>query len=146
MADGVEGGVEEEAAHLADVIRAGGGLVWRDGADGRQVLLVHRPKYDDWSFPKGKAEEGEDDLACALREVEEETGLRCRAGAEVGSASYVDHKGRPKVVRYWAMRPVEGRFEPGAEVDETAWLGLAEAAERLTYEHDRDILVAWGED
>src|SRR5215469_10943083 len=71
--------------------------VVRDG----KVVLVHRPKYDDWSFPKGKCDEGESDEECALREVEEETGLRCELLDEIGKTSYIDSKGRPKTVRYW---------------------------------------------
>jgi 8-oxo-dGTP diphosphatase len=149
---GVEGGVEEEPAQLDDVIRAAGGVVWRDGATGREVLLVHRPKYDDWSFPKGKADDGEDDLACALREVEEETGLRCRPEAEVGCTLYRDGKGRRKVVRYWAMRPAGPNGDPQRgpddplEVDELAWLSVADAEARLTYRHDREILRDWNGD
>ena len=128
------------------MIRAAGGLVWRDGRHGREVLVVHRPKYDDWSFPKGKAEAGEDDLACALREVEEETGLRCRAGDELGSALYRDGRGRRKVVRFWSMTPSGGCFEPNAEVDQVAWLPLDQVQDRLTYHRDRAILLAWKED
>jgi 8-oxo-dGTP diphosphatase len=110
------------------------------------VLLIHRPKYDDWSFPKGKAEPDEDDLACALREVEEETGLRCRAGRELASTAYVDRHGRPKLVRYWAMEAIDGGFVPGDEVDVAEWLPAGDAASRLTYERDRAILAALGED
>ena len=142
-------GVEEEPAQLDVVIRAAGGVVHRDGAEGTEVLLVHRPKYDDWSFPKGKADDGEDDLACALREVREETGLACVAGVEVGSTFYRDGKGRRKVVRYWAMRPVPSngdaprRPDDPLEVDELAWLAVGEARARLTYRHDREILDDW---
>ncbi|MEY2476682.1 MAG: 8-oxo-dGTP diphosphatase [Actinomycetota bacterium] len=148
----MEGGVEEEPAQLDDVIRAAGGVVWRDGVKGREVLLVHRPKYDDWSFPKGKADDGEDDLACALREVEEETGLRCLPEGEVGCTFYRDGKGRRKVVRYWAMRPAgtNGDAQRGPddplEVDELAWLPVADAAARLSYRHDREILRDWNGD
>jgi 8-oxo-dGTP diphosphatase len=106
------------------------------------VLLVHRPKYDDWSLPKGKCTEGEDDLACALREVEEETGLSCEAGEELTSASYLDSRGRPKVVRYWAMTPLSGSFTPHDEIDETRWLARDEAARRLSYDRDRDVLAS----
>lgn len=113
----------------------------RDGID--EVLLVHRPKYDDWTFPKGKADPGETDEECALREVAEETGLRCALGKELASTSYVDGHGRPKTVRYWAMRPLGGEFTPHAEVDEIRWLAPAEAAEALTYERDRDLLESW---
>jgi 8-oxo-dGTP diphosphatase len=118
------------------IVRAAGGIVRRDG----EVLLVHRPKYDDWTFPKGKVDEGESDEDAALREVEEETGLRCSIGAELASSSYTDSRGRPKVVRYWLMRPEGGRFEPTREVDEIAWLTLRTAERRLSYERDRELL------
>jgi 8-oxo-dGTP diphosphatase len=104
-----------------------------------QVLLVHRPRYDDWSLPKGKALDGESDEDCALREVREETGLECELGAELPTVSYAS-KGRPKRVRYWLMEPLAGEFAPHREVDEIAWLGLSEAGKRLTYEHDRSLL------
>jgi 8-oxo-dGTP diphosphatase len=143
----MEVGGEEEPAQLDPVIRAAGGLVWRDGPTGPELLLVHRPKYDDWSFPKGKCDEGEDDLACALREVQEETGLRCTAGDEAGSAFYRDGRGRRKVVRYWAMRPpaADGtpRADDPAEVDEAVWLPVDDALNRLSYRHDREILRDW---
>ena len=115
----------------------------RPGADGEvEVLLVHRPKYDDWSLPKGKCTEGEDDLACALREVEEETGLRCEPGAKLASSSYHDSRGRPKTVRYWAMEPRSGSFTPHAEVDEARWLPRSEAAAVLSYARDREVLAS----
>jgi 8-oxo-dGTP diphosphatase len=117
-------------------VRAAGGLVTRDG----QVLLVHRPSYDDWTFPKGKADEGESDEECALREVEEETGLRCSLGGEAGTTEYVDSKGRQKRVRWFRMSPLEGAFTPTDEVDETRWLTPAAAAPLLTYERDRALL------
>ena len=119
-------------------VRAAGGIVTRDG----EVLLVHRPKYDDWTFPKGKLDAGETDEQAAVREVEEETGLRCSLGRELPSTSYTDSRGRPKIVRYWQMQAEEGEFEPTDEVDEIAWLGTDEAAERLTYAHDRRVLEA----
>src|SRR5437773_10449601 len=106
-------------------VRAAGGVVWRrDGAGLLEILLVHRPRYDDWSLPKGKCDQGENDTDCALREVEEETGLTCRVGAELPSTQYQDNKGRSKTVRYWAMQSVSGddRFTPNAEIDETRWL------------------------
>jgi 8-oxo-dGTP pyrophosphatase MutT (NUDIX family) len=123
-------------------VRAAGGVVLRDGPDGPDVLLVHRPAYDDWSLPKGKAHRSESDEACALREVEEETGLRCSLDRELPSTRYRDGKGRPKVVRYWAMRPVAGEARAQAEVDDIRWLPLDEARERLTWPRDRDVLDA----
>jgi 8-oxo-dGTP diphosphatase len=106
------------------------------------VLVIHRPKYDDWSLPKGKLDDGESWEDAALREVEEETGLRCSLGPELGATSYRDSRGRPKVVRYWLMRPEGGEFEPTDEVDEIAWLSPEEAAERLSYNRDREVLKA----
>lgn len=123
-------------------VRAAGGVVTRTAGGTIEVLLVHRPAYDDWTFPKGKAEAGETDEACALREVEEETGLRCELGEELPQTSYRDAKGRPKVVRYFAMRPLAGSFAPHAEVDDVRWLSLEAAAETLTYERDRELLRA----
>ena len=108
--------------------------------DERRIALVHRPKYDDWTLPKGKLLDGELEEAAALREVEEETGLRCRLGAHVGAVTYADRTGRPKIVRYWTMTPLDGRFEPGDEVDEIRWVTLEEAQDALTYPHDRDLL------
>ena len=108
-------------------VRAAGGVVWREGDDGIEVLLVHRPRYDDWSHPKGKCDSGESDEACALREVQEETGLDCELGEELAATSYRDRHGRPKRVRYWSMRPIGGEFAPIDEVDEVRWLPIDEA-------------------
>ncbi len=120
------------------IVRAAGGLVVRPALE---VLLVHRPKYDDWTFPKGKAKRGESEEACALREVEEETGLRCLLGPELASTRYTDSRGRPKVVRYWQMTVQDGGFVPNNEVDEIAWLSPEAAAERLSYERDLPLLA-----
>jgi len=122
------------------VIRAAGGVVVREGASGPEALLVHRPRYDDWTFPKGKAYPGEPDEDCALREVEEETGLRCELDRELPSTSYVDAHGRPKRVRYWLMRPVAGELRYLHEVDGAEWLSLDEAARRLSYPRDLRVL------
>ncbi len=117
-------------------VRAAGGIVERDGL----VLLVHRPKYDDWTLPKGKCDDGESDEACALREVREETGLRCELGSEAGTTEYVDGRGRPKVVRWWRMLPLDGEFEPSEEVDEIRWETREDAAALLSYAHDVELL------
>ena len=125
------------------VVQAAGGVVWRRSPSGDvEVLLVHRPRYDDWTVPKGKLDTGEDHAAAALREVEEETGLRCRLGPGLGSTSYRDRRDRPKQVRYWAMTPATGRFTPTTEVDEVRWLAVADARALLTYERDLPVLDA----
>lgn len=122
------------------MIRAAGGVVVRETARGLQVLVVHRPRYEDWTFPKGKAEPSETDEQCAAREVEEETGLRCELLEELDETSYVDGHGRPKRVRYWRMRPVGGRLEFRHEVDAADWVSPTEARRLLTYERDRALL------
>jgi len=106
-----------------------------------EVLVVHRPKYDDWSLPKGKRDPGETDEQCAVREVEEETGVRCRLGGEVLPATYHDGKDRAKVVRYWEMTIVSSRpFVPGDEIDEVRWIPIADVATVLTYAQDVDVV------
>ena len=126
-------------------MRAAGGVVVREhDGGGVELAVVHRPRYDDWSLPKGKLHEGEAWEAAALREVEEETGLHCTLGPELESVSYRDRKGRTKLVRYWLMRPldgVQGAFEPNDEVDEVRWLSAADAQARLTYDHDRELIA-----
>ena len=123
------------------MIEAAGGAVWRRTSSGTlKVLIVHRPRYDDWSLPKGKLDEGETHRAAALREVDEETGLRCKAGAELAPTHYLDRKGREKRVRYWAMQPIDGEFEPNDEVDQVRWVDLDAAGHRLTYEHDAAVV------
>jgi 8-oxo-dGTP diphosphatase len=122
------------------VVRAAGGVVLRDGDGTPEVVVVHRPRYDDWTLPKGKVEAGESDEECALREVEEETGLRCELVEELEGASYRDAADRPKIARYWSMRPVGGSLRPTREVDDACWLPLSEAEERLTYTRDVRVL------
>jgi 8-oxo-dGTP diphosphatase len=125
------------------VVQAAGGVVWRRSPDGGlETLLVHRPRYDDWTVPKGKLDAGEGHAEAALREVEEETGLRCRLGPELVSTSYRDRRGRPKQVRYWAVTPVSGRFAPTDEVDEVRWLPVDDAEALLSYPRDRAVLGA----
>jgi 8-oxo-dGTP diphosphatase len=147
MATGEQGEVSGMADALTQtaLVHAAGGVVWRLGASGDvEVLLVHRPKYDDWSLPKGKRDPGETDELCALREVEEETGLVCALGPELTETSeYVDRKGRPKVVRWWVMTVLEGTFVATDEVDEVRWLSLDRASRLLSYERDVAVLEAF---
>ena len=125
-------------------VRAAGGIVSRKGPNGEvEVLVVHRGKHNDWTFPKGKAHVGESDEACAIREVEEETGLRCELGPELAETTYRDSHGRWKRVRYWAMTPVGGRIEAAEEVDAARWVTPTEAEVILTYEHDVDVLASF---
>jgi 8-oxo-dGTP pyrophosphatase MutT (NUDIX family) len=105
------------------------------------VLLVHRPRYRDWTFPKGKVEPGETDMEAAVREVEEETGLRLELGPELPSTTYTDLKLRPKTVRYWAMEAA-GEGRAGHEVDEVRWVPIREAPDRLSHARDREVLAA----
>ena len=121
-------------------VRAAGGMVVRGSDESPQIAIVHRPKYDDWSLPKGKLDRGERWSEAALREVEEETGLRCELGVELAPASYRDSKGRRKRVRWWRMRPLGGEFTPSSEVDELRWLEPSAALEVLDYEHDRELV------
>jgi 8-oxo-dGTP diphosphatase len=132
------------AAHpeVSDVVRAAGGVIVRDGSRGREVLVVHRPRYADWSFPKGKAEAGETDEECALREVEEETGLSCRLDVELQSTSYLDAQGRPKRVRYWRMVVDSGELAFLHEVDDARWVTREGAKALLSYDRDLPLLAA----
>ena len=121
-------------------VKASGGVVWRPAGDGVEVVVVHRPRYDDWSLPKGKLDPGESWEEAAVREVWEEVGLRCRLGEELPPVDYRDNKGRAKVVRYWLMEPESGGFTPNEEVDEVRWLSPHEAEQLLTYDHDRALV------
>jgi 8-oxo-dGTP pyrophosphatase MutT (NUDIX family) len=128
-------------ARPRDLVLAAGGILRRRKPDGGlEVAVVHRPKYDDWSFPKGKLDAGEGHEEAALREVEEETGLRCRLEEPLGSVAYLDRRRRPKEVRYWAMAVVDGEFAPNREVDELRWLDLRAAAGLLSYAHDAALV------
>ncbi|MFJ3867147.1 NUDIX hydrolase [Streptomyces nigra] len=124
-------------------VHAAGCVLWRrsPGTGELEICLVHRPKYDDWSHPKGKLHPGEDPLAGALREVEEETGHTARTGAELPTVRYpVD--GRPKEVRYWAAEAGPGTFKPNSEVDQVLWLTPERARDRLTQPRDRVLVDA----
>lgn len=125
---------------MSEPVRAAGGLVVREGPNGGEILVVHRPAYDDWSFPKGKLEPDENEEEAAVREVEEETGLRCRLGREVATTRYRDARGRPKTVRYWLMTPVAGVLAAANEIDVARFVPVAEASRLLTYERDRELL------
>ena len=121
-------------------VRAAGGLVVRETTKGHELAVVHRPRYDDWSLPKGKLEEDESFKRGALREVEEETGLACELEEELKPVRYKDKKGRPKLVRYWRMRPLSGEFRENDEVDELRWVTPKKALDLLDYDHDRQMV------
>jgi 8-oxo-dGTP diphosphatase len=119
------------------MIEAAGGVVWRTTPRHQhEVLVIHRPHRQDWSLPKGKRHRRETALECALREVREETGLRCTAAEELPEVRYTDSQGRARRIRYWAMQAVRGEFRPNHEVDEVRWTPLGRIGELLTYEHD----------
>ncbi|WP_308283110.1 NUDIX hydrolase [Pseudonocardia nigra] len=122
----------------ADVLAAGA-VLWRRGSGGPELALVHRPRYDDWSFPKGKLDPGESMPFAAVREIAEETGHPARLGAVLGDVRYAVPEGR-KVVRYWAAEARTGTFTAGDETDELRWLDPGRAAELLSYEHDLAVL------
>ena len=123
------------------------GTLTVDG-EGR-ILMQRRRDTGQWALPMGKMEIGETPSECAVRETEEETGLRCLAREYLGREEYTDHHGRPKVVDYWLMEPVTGAFHPNDEVDELRWLEIQPAPDLLTYDRDRETLrkgvEAWKE-
>jgi 8-oxo-dGTP pyrophosphatase MutT (NUDIX family) len=122
-----------------EVVQAAGGLVVRRQRGELQIALVYRPVHQDWSFPKGKLEEGESFEEAALREVGEETGLSCRLLRFIGHTEYIDRKGRPKAVAYWVMDSLGGAFTPNAEVDELRWVDLPDATRMLSYPRDQEL-------
>jgi len=123
----------------SDEIQAAGGVVMRD--DGR-LVVVHRPRYDDWSLPKGKLDPGETFEEAALREVWEETGLRAELVRDLPPVHYAVRE-RPKVVRYWLMAVVsDPGFVPNDEVDELRWLSPPDAEALLTYDRDKGVVSA----
>jgi 8-oxo-dGTP diphosphatase len=141
----VEARATAHAPHvdLVSPVEAAGGVVTRTNESGElEFLVVHRPRYDDWSLPKGKLEPGETVEQAALREVQEETGLRCALGERVGEPHhYRDRKGRPKVVHFFRMTPVEtGTWTANDEVDELRWVISGDAATLLTYDADRQLV------
>ncbi|PNG98281.1 NUDIX hydrolase [Streptomyces malaysiensis] len=127
-----------------ETVLAAGCVLWRRSPHGGrlEIALVHRPRYDDWSHPKGKLKQGEDALRGAVREVAEETGMGCAPGAVLPTLHYVA-RGRPKEVRYWAAEAVDDEtFVPNREVDRLVWLPPDMARNRLTYDHDRTLIDA----
>ena len=129
---------------MAKVVRAAGGVVYRKRDEGNgavEVLVIHRPKYDDWTLPKGKLEPGESVEDAAVREVHEETGYATEIERRVGETAYHDRHGRPKRVTYFAMRPLDGSFAPNDEVDEARWVSIDEAKRLLSYSHDRNLVA-----
>ena len=122
-------------------VEAAGGVVMRPGEAGMEICVVHRPRYGDWTLPKGKLDPDESFEEAALREVEEETGLRCELGPELPRTHYTDGKGRAKIVRYWLMEVVDGEFQPNDEVDEVRWMTAHDAVDALTYERDRELVA-----
>ena len=121
-------------------VLAAGGVIHRARDDGAQeIAVIHRPKYDDWTLPKGKLEPGESLEAAAVREVFEETGYRVEVEGRIGETSYRDRNGRPKRVTYYALRPVSGAFAANDEVDELRWVTIEEAEALLDHPHDLDL-------
>lgn len=128
---------------MTEPILAAGAVLWRRKA-AVEIAVVHRPRYKDWTLPKGKVDKGETLFAAAVREVAEETGFRCALGRPLGQVSY-KVGGVPKTVDYFAARVVDGEFTANDEVDKLRWLSVPEAAERLTYDHDRAVLAGFAE-
>ncbi len=123
-----------------DLIRAAGGVIVRPGDDGRvQVACIFRAARRDWTFPKGKLDPGETFEVAALREVWEETGMRCEIVRFVGTTNYTHRKGKPKIVAYYLMNVADGQFAPNEEVDELVWLDLVEVRDHLTWDRDREL-------
>jgi 8-oxo-dGTP pyrophosphatase MutT (NUDIX family) len=126
-----------DVADVTAMRAAGGVVIRRSQSAGLEIAIIHRPEYDDWTLPKGKIEPDETPEDCALREVREETGLRCDLKRPLGCTAYVDRRGRDKIACYWVMEVRGGRFKPGVEVDRLLWLSVPDAVKRLTYRHDK---------
>src|ERR1700730_789375 len=130
-----------ELDNSTELVQAAGGLLVRRRAGKLEIALVHRPIHQDWSYPKGKLEEGESFEEAAQREVFEETGFVCRLLRFIGHTEYLDRKGRPKVVAYWVMVAEAGTFAANEEGDELRWVDVGAAGSLLTYERDRELLA-----
>lgn len=126
------------------MILAAGAVLWRRAGDEPEIALVHRPRYDDWSLPKGKLDRGETPPFAAVREIAEETGLRARLGPLLGEVHYEVMEG-PKTVRYWSAQACEGEFTPNRETDELRWCTPDEAAGLLSYHRDIEVLHRYRE-
>jgi 8-oxo-dGTP diphosphatase len=133
--------IPPDAVPVSKAVLAAGAVLWRCNGDSAtpDVAIIHRPRYDDWSLPKGKVEPGETEPVTAVREVREETGYSSHLGRRLVAVSYPVEQGIKKV-RYWAATKVDGEFCPNAEVDELKWLPVAEAMKQLAYPHDRKVL------
>lgn len=124
-----------------DVIQSAGGLLWRESPRGRELLLIHRPKYDDWTLPKGKLEPGESWTQAAIREVWEETGCKTEIKSFAGCICYI-YKGIPKIVLFWNMNMIdECQFNPTKEVDRIQWEKTEEVFKRLNYSSERELVL-----
>lgn len=124
-----------------DRIEAGGGVIVDMKKGKPRYLLIHRPRYDDWSLPKGKLGAGEKHRDAALREVKEETGLVCEVIAKLSPVNYLTPNGNPKRVKYWLMSPLSGTFARNDEVDAVTWVKRSQAMSLLTHVHDQAVLV-----
>ena len=129
------------AVPASKAVLAAGAVLWRSNGDSAspEVAIIHRPRYDDWSLPKGKVDPGETEPVTAVREVQEETGYTAALGRRLAGVSYPVEQGIKKV-RYWAARRIDGDFSPNAEVDALVWLPVADALDKLGYPHDRKVL------
>ena len=137
---------------MVSEVLAAGAVLWRPGGPAGpggpdvEIALVHRPKYDDWSLPKGKLETGESLAQGAVREIEEETAVTPRLGPWLRDVRYTDPEGRPKLVRYWSAQACSSTaFVPNHEVDELRWVPPADAADVLSYGHDVDVVQRFTE-
>jgi 8-oxo-(d)GTP phosphatase len=127
-------------------VLAAGGVLWRPGhrESAAEVAVIHRPRYDDWSLPKGKVDPGETEPVTAVREVYEETGHHVQLGRRIASVSYPIEQ-RTKKVQYWSARSLDGSFAPNNEVDDLIWLSAAAAIKKVSYPYDRKVLRRWTE-
>jgi 8-oxo-dGTP pyrophosphatase MutT (NUDIX family) len=133
--------ISPDTVPVNKAVLAAGAVLWRSNGDSAapEVAIIHRPRYDDWSLPKGKVDPGETEPVTAVREIQEETGYSSRLGRRLAAVSYPVEQGIKKV-RYWAATTVDGEFTPNAEVDDLKWLPVADAMKQLEYPHDRKVL------